>query len=155
MKILAFSDIHRDREFAQALVDASSDADVLIGAGDFATRGEGAPGVLTILGEVKIPTIVVSGNHDSAAELEAFCKAWAQGHFLQGSDVTIDGVSFFGLGREIPRFNHSPWNEYMSEAEAASILASAGQYDILVTHTPPHGHVDIEVDDDHKGGTRW
>jgi Icc-related predicted phosphoesterase len=151
MKILAFSDIHRDTRFARKLVGASSDADILIGAGDFATRGEGASDVLSILSEVKTPTIIVSGNHDSAEELENFCQGWTHGHFLQGDGVTFDGVSFFGLGREIPRFNHSPWNEYMGEYEARLILANADPYDVLVTHTPPHGHVDTEVDDDHSG----
>lgn len=152
MKILAFSDIHRNTEFAHELVGASSGADVLVGAGDFATRGEGASDVLAILADINVPTIIVAGNHDSAAELKEFCHNSADFHFLHGRGVSLGGVSFFGLGCEIPHFNRSKWNEYMSEAEARTILASADPYDVLVTHTPPNGHVDVEVDDDHKGG---
>ncbi len=151
MKILACSDIHRNRDFTHDLVAASREADVLVCAGDFATRGEGAKDVLTVLKDAQAPTVIVSGNHDSARELEEFCSNWAPGHFLHGTGLMLDGVSFFGLGCEIPRFNHSPWNEYLSEDEAGAMLASANPYDVLVTHTPPHGHVDTEVDDDHNG----
>ena len=41
MRVLAFSDLHRDQDAARAIVAASVEADVVIGAGDFATRREG------------------------------------------------------------------------------------------------------------------
>lgn len=152
MKILAFSDIHRNTRCAQQLVEASKNADVLVGAGDFATRGEGALDVLAILAKVTIPAIIVPGNHDSIAGLLQFCQGWKTGYLLHGSGLVLGGVSFFGLGCEIPRYNQRSWNEYLSEAEAAAILSKADPFDVLITHTPPLGHVDVEVDDDHNGG---
>ena len=38
VKFLCFSDLHRDAAAAKKIVDLSSDADIVIGAGDFATR---------------------------------------------------------------------------------------------------------------------
>ena len=41
MRLLAFSDLHRDLGRAESLVERSADADVVIGAGDFASVHEG------------------------------------------------------------------------------------------------------------------
>ena len=41
MKLLAFSDLHRDLDAAAALVERSSDADLVVAAGDFASIHEG------------------------------------------------------------------------------------------------------------------
>lgn len=151
MKILACSDIHRNTDFTHELVIASRKADVLVCAGDIATRGEGTKDILTILKDAQAPTVIVSGNHDSASALAELCADWTNSYYLHGTGITLDGVSFFGLGGEVPRFNHSSWNEYLSEDEAKTLLAAADPYDILVTHTPPQGHVDTEVDDTHSG----
>ena len=56
MKILAFSDLHRDVEAACRIVEASVEADVIVGAGDFATGGEGASDTLGVLRAVKFPS---------------------------------------------------------------------------------------------------
>ena len=41
VRILAFSDLHRDLDQAASLVEMSGEADVVIGAGDFASIHEG------------------------------------------------------------------------------------------------------------------
>ena len=41
MRLLAFSDLHRDLDQAGSLVERSSEADVVIAAGDFASVHEG------------------------------------------------------------------------------------------------------------------
>ena len=42
MKILAFSDLHLDEAAADAILAVADRADIVIGAGDFAQRREGA-----------------------------------------------------------------------------------------------------------------
>ena len=44
MRLLAFSDLHRDRDQASALTRLAKDADVVIGAGDFGSFRIGLPG---------------------------------------------------------------------------------------------------------------
>ncbi len=76
MKILAFSDLHRDRAAAEAIVSASADADLVIGAGDFATMGLGYDDTLEPLRKLRAPLVVVAGNHDSLDALRTACADW-------------------------------------------------------------------------------
>ncbi len=151
MKILAFSDIHQNKDVAKAIVESGSHADVIVGAGDFATCGQGASDTIDILKHSSVPVIIVAGNHDSLSELKALCADWPLVHFLHGDAVEIKSVVFFGLGGEIPPRNNAHWNEDLSEENAALILSKSQKYDVLVTHTPPVGHVDVEEDGVHDG----
>ena len=151
MKILAFSDIHRDTEAARSIVAASTDADVLVGAGDFANRGQGAGEIIEILRTANRPTVLVSGNHDNSEELQHLCSGWPQGHFLNAQPVTLANITFFGLGGEIPQRNAAEWNEAISEEEASKALACCPSNAILVTHMPPFGHADLQRDGTHDG----
>ena len=105
----------RDRVIAQRIVAASADADVLVGAGDFAMRGIGLSDTLDILKGVRVPLIVVSGNHDNSKELRQACEAASMLRYLDGDGATFGGVTFFGIGREIPFQKNAPWSESYSE----------------------------------------
>ena len=111
MKILAFSDLHRNTEAAREIVDASRDADVVVGAGDFATQGVGLSDTIDMLRAVTAPMVLVAGNHDDLNELRDACRISDTVHVLHGDAVTIGGISFFGLGFEIPAGTRDePWN---------------------------------------------
>lgn len=151
MKVLAFSDLHRDTAAAQHIVDSSSDADILIGAGDFATFGIGATDTLDILKTCTCPVIIVHGNHDDPETLRTFCADWENGHYLQGAAIKIGGHTIFGLGGEIPSRNTAPWNSSHTETDAAQMLETCPAGAILVTHTPPHGVADVQTDGTQEG----
>ena len=151
MKILAFSDLHRDAEATRAIVAASSDADVLVGAGDFANRGQGAAEIIGILRTADMPTVLVSGNHDNSDELRDLCSGWPQGYFLNAQPVTLGNITFFGLGGEIPQRNNAEWNEAISEEEASKALTACPNNAILITHMPPFGHADLQRNGTHDG----
>ena len=76
MRLLCFSDLHRDAKTAEQLVERSSQADVVIGAGDFATRRMGLSDTIDVLKGIEIPTLLVPGNGESYEELEAACRDW-------------------------------------------------------------------------------
>ncbi len=151
MKILAFSDLHRDAEAARTIVASSADADVLVGAGDFANRGQGAAEIIEILRTANTPTVLISGNHDNSDELQNLCSRWPQGYFLNAQPVTLANITFFGLGGEIPQRNNAEWNEAISEEEASKALACCPNNAILITHMPPFGHADLQRDGTHDG----
>lgn len=151
MRILAFSDLHRDIAAAEKIAEASIEADVLVGAGDFGTRGEGTLDTLKILREANKPIVLVSGNHDESSTLRDYCADWDLGHYLHGADWTHEGRTFFGLGSEIPKRNEADWNESMSEEKAGEYLKSCLTGSILVTHTPPQGTADLQKDGTHEG----
>ena len=153
MKILAFSDLHLDRDVAQKLVHASDQADVVVGAGDFAVRQRGLSQVMAVLEQIKKPTVLVPGNHDDLNELKAVCATWSSVHILHGNGTRIGGQEFFGLGYEAPRSSFESWNRFLTEAEAARMLAPCVNGSILVTHAPPYGVADEQANGTHEGST--
>lgn len=151
MRILAFSDLHRDRRAARSIVDASGRADILVGAGDFANCGVGLADCIEILALSRAPVVLVPGNHEPYGELVDLCADIPHIFVLHGGGVTLGGVRFFGLGGEIPSRNDAAWNQALPEETAAEILSRADAFDILVTHTPPFGCADLQRDGSHEG----
>lgn len=151
MRILAFSDLHRNRDTAQAILQASQGADVVVGAGDFATKGVGLSDTIDVLRDLAVPTIFVAGNHDSLTELREACRGCEAIHVLHGEEVTIAGVPFFGLGFEIPPGRDEPWNQRLGEVEAGKLLGKCPKGAILVTHSPPFGLADVQATGAHEG----
>jgi Icc-related predicted phosphoesterase len=151
MRILAFSDLHRNKDIAQEILRASHEADVVVGAGDFATKGVGLSETIDVLRSITVPTIFVAGNHDSLAELQDACRGRDTIHVLHGEGVTIAGIAFFGLGFETPPGRNEPWNQSMGEVEAAKALTKCPKGAILVTHSPPFGVADVQTTGVHEG----
>ena len=137
MRILAFSDLHRDRQAARAIVAASVEADVVIGAGDFDTKREGLMDTLDILRNSPAPMIFVHGNHDDADAVEAACKAQDHWHYLQGNECAIGDQVFFGIGGEIPASSTQDWNTTMDEDGAMRLLRECPVGAVLISHSPP------------------
>ena len=142
MKLLLFSDLHRDKGAARSLAERSGEADVLIGAGDFAVMRNGIDDVLAILKEVDKPAVLVPGNGESDVELREACAGWPLAHVLHGEGVTLEGVPFYGIGGGIPVTPFGEWSFDLTEDEAAALLAGCPQDAVLVSHSPPYGHVD-------------
>ena len=137
-----FSDVHCDLGAARSLVERSVDADVLVCAGDLAMMREGLQPVVDVLAEAAAPTVLVAGNGESAEELAAACAGWPQAHVLHGSGCDIGGVSFWGLGGGVPVTPFGAWSFDLSEEEADKLLEDCPDDAVLVSHSPPFGHVD-------------
>lgn len=147
MKIVAFSDLHRNVAVARAVVEAARDVDVVVGAGDFATRAMGAQDVFAVLRELVCPFVFVHGNHDDLSDM----VAWEGAHSLHGTGVVIAGVPFFGVGGETPVTNAAPWNQGQAEADMAQLLTGCPEGAVLVTHAPPLGVCDAQPGEAHEG----
>jgi len=142
MRLLVFSDLHRDRDATRSLVERSAEADVLIGAGDFAVMRHGIDDVIEILREVDKPVVLVPGNGESDVELREACAGWSSAHVLHGESVTLEEVPFFGIGGGIPVTPFGEWSFDLTEGEGNAMLAGCPNNGVLVSHSPPHGHVD-------------
>lgn len=140
MKILAFSDLHHARRRAETLVEASSEADLVIGAGDFCNMREGLPEAMNLLGGIKAPMVVVPGNAESADELHDAAHAGTT--VLHGSGTEIDGLRFFGLGYGVPVTPFGAWSCDLTEEFAADLLARCEAADVMILHSPPKGIAD-------------
>ena len=152
LKILAFSDLHRDKKLAKEIVYHSRYSDVVVGAGDFAMCGKGISNTLDILKTITVPAIIIAGNHETMADFRWATSDWNQCWLLHGNSVEIKGVRFFGLGGEVPRTMDENWNNFCDEDNAAEYLAHCPDKAVLVTHAPPFGtHTDIAVNGTHVG----
>ena len=107
MRLLAFSDLHRDLDQAATLVEMSADADVVIGAGDFASVHEGLEETIAALAAISTPTILVPGNNETIEALREAASDWEAATVLHGEAAKIEGTEFFGLGAGIPV---TPWD---------------------------------------------
>jgi Icc-related predicted phosphoesterase len=150
MKLLAFSDLHRDLGQAARLVELSAQADVVIGAGDFASVHEGLDETIGALATIEKPTVLVPGNNETEDALREAASHWGSATVLHGDGATIEGVEFYGLGAGVPV---TPWEwSFDLDDEAASAkLAGCPAGAVLVLHSPPQGHCDANGSGDHFG----
>ena len=150
MKILAFSDLHRDLDQAQKLVAQSAEADVVIAAGDFASIHEGLEETIDALRPIDQPTVLVPGNNETEDALRSACEGWDEANVLHGGSVDLEGHLFFGLGAGVPT---TPWDWSfdLDEDEAASALSKCPRGAVMVLHSPPLGHCDRSGSGDELG----
>jgi uncharacterized protein len=150
VKLLAFSDVHRDLDQAARLAEQSSAADVVIAAGDFASIHEGLQETIDALKPISVPTVLVPGNNETEEALRAACEGWEAATVLHGQGAEIDGTQFFGLGAGVP-ITPWDWSFDLDEEQAAERLATCPEGAVLVVHSPPKGHCDTSSDGDHLG----
>lgn len=150
MKLLAFSDLHRDLGQAAELVVMSAEADVVIGAGDFASVHKGLDETIDVLAAIETPTVLVPGNNETEGALREAAASWNAATVLHGGGTAIGGIEFFGLGAGIP-VTPWEWSFDLDDAAAGSMLEPCPQSAVLVLHSPPQGHCDANGSGDHFG----
>jgi Icc-related predicted phosphoesterase len=141
MRLLAFSDLHRDLDRAASLVERSAGADVVIGAGDFASVHRGLEETIAALAGISTPTVLVPGNNETDQALREACEDWLAATVLHGDGVELDGRAFFGLGAGVP-VTPWDWSFDLTEEEADDKLESCPGGAVMVLHSPPKGHLD-------------
>ena len=150
MRLLAFSDLHRDLDQAAELERMCGDADVVVGAGDFASIHEGLEETIEALAAISVPTLLVPGNNETEDSLREAAAGWDAATVLHGDTAEVGGVEFFGLGAGVP-VTPWDWSFDLSDDEAAELLAECPDEAVLIVHSPPLGHVDESSSGDHLG----
>lgn len=150
MKLLAFSDLHRDLGQAATLVEMSAEADVVIGAGDFASVHEGLDETIAALAAIETPTILVPGNNETEDALREAAAGWSTATVLHGGGTSVDGVEFYGLGAGIP-VTPWGWSFDLDDESATEMLVACPEGAVLVLHSPPQGHCDSNGSGGHFG----
>ena len=152
MRILAFSDLHRDLDQAAKLVGMAAEADVVIGAGDFASVHEGLEETIGALAAIETPTVLVPGNNETEDALREAASDWQAAIVLHGDGTAIDSTEFYGLGAGVP-VTPWDWSFDLDDEAAAAMLAGCPEEAVLVLHSPPQGHCDANGAGDHFGST--
>lgn len=153
MKFLLFSDVHQNKRHCQKLVEMAQEVDMVIGAGDFGSFHVGVKGTVQLLSAIDKPSIVVPGNAETYEELQEACEAWPQAHVLHGNGVKIDGIDFYGIGGGIPVTPFGDWSYDFTEEEASELLRDCPEGAVLVSHSPPHGILDLSSRGERLGST--
>jgi len=141
VKILAFSDLHCDLEQGARLVEMAAEADVVIGAGDFASVHKGLEETVGALAAIETPTVLVPGNNETVDALRAAVDGWNAATVLHGEGTAIDGTEFYGLGGGIP-VTPWDWSFDLEDEEATEMLSGCPEGAVLVLHSPPKDHCD-------------
>src|SRR5919201_3635400 len=131
MRLLAFSDVHRDDRQARRLAERAGDVDVVLAAGDFASVHRGLEKVIDMLVVIETPTVLVPGNNETDAALREACGGWSAAHVLHGEGLEIDGLPFFGLGGGVP-VTPWDWSFDLTEEQATELLADCPSGCVLV-----------------------
>jgi len=141
MRLLAFSDLHRDLDRAARLVERSEEVDAVLAAGDFASVHEGLEETIAALSPISKPTLLVPGNNETEEALREACAGWTAATVLHGEATEVDGTTFFGLGAGVP-VTPWDWSFDLSEQEAGAKLTGCPDGAVMVLHSPPKDHVD-------------
>ncbi len=103
MRLLAFSDLHRDLDQAAELVEMSAEADIVVGAGDFASVHEGLQETIDALAAISAPTLLVPGNNETEDALREAAAGWSAATVLHGEATEVDGVDLLRARRRESR----------------------------------------------------
>jgi Icc-related predicted phosphoesterase len=139
VRLLAFSDLHCDLDAAARLVELAGEADAVAGVGDFASVHSGLEETLAALRPIEKPLLLVPGNNETEDALRAAAGSWST--VLHGQEAQVGGVRFFGLGAGVP-VTPWDWSFDLTEEAAAGMLAACPKDAVLLSHSPPKGHVD-------------
>jgi Icc-related predicted phosphoesterase len=134
MKIQVFSDIHNDLRALER--NASVEADLYFAAGDLVSWARGLPACGEVLKPLGKKLYVIPGNHESAADIAAFCNDFGFENFHEGV-FERDGIQFAGLGYSNPTPFNTP-GEYSEDDIEARLAKFEGLNPfVLVCHAPP------------------
>jgi Icc-related predicted phosphoesterase len=128
----------------------SAEADVVIGAGDFASVHKGLDETIDALAAIETPTVLVPGNNETEGALCEAIVDWSAATVLHGSGTEIDRTAFYGLGAGIP-VTPWEWSFDLDDDAASSMLEACPKGAVLVLHSPPQGHCDANGSGDHFG----
>jgi uncharacterized protein len=134
MKILAFVDTHGSVAAFKRIKELTEKAkpEIMVCAGDVSIFGQNLDMIMQRYSSLKIPLLVIHGNHESEDEMKASCSLFNNVHFIHKKTVEQDGFTFVGYGgggfaQKDPRFNTFSDN----------IKHKLDKPIILVIHGPP------------------
>lgn len=150
MKLWFISDTHNQHE----LLKVPSDVDAVLHCGDESDSGNAwlnepeARKFFQWYSSLDIPTkIFVPGNHSTAVEQGVVCASeYPAIHFLIHEQIQWKGLTIFG-SPYTPMFFDWAYMKPRSELDAVWQTIPGG-IDILITHGPPKGVLDITKDMD-------
>jgi len=150
MILYAVADIHGKKENLDRIERTVRERtpDVLVAAGDVATRRDALP-VLERLDGLSIPVLLVRGNMDPP-DLDLLAGPYRCIESLHRREVAVEGMSFAGISGTLP----IPFRTRVSLREKndwTDLASRVRRETILVAHPPPLGILDRAFGMFHSG----
>jgi uncharacterized protein len=144
-RALVFSDLHNDVRALEKLMEI--EADYYFAAGDLVSWARGLDKMGEAMQRRAGRVYVLPGNHESEADIAAFCQRFGFTNF-HGASFAAGGVHWAGLGYSSPTPFDTP-GEY-TEAEMEAHLSQFAHLRplVMVCHAPP---LATELDRVHDG----
>ena len=148
MRVVCISDTHERHDQI-----ALPDGDLLICAGDVTANGNLAALDRFARWMQRQPhehKVLIAGNHDWCFERDGASLLPPDIIYLQDSGTAIDGLRIWGSPWQ-PRFYDWAFNLDRGPQLAAKWALIPADTDILITHGPPHGTLDLTPRGDRAG----
>src|SRR6266404_1914892 len=156
INIVALSDthcMHYDKRLGLGTSFISNTNNILIHAGDWGVRGSMGEvhhfsDFLEYYSDFYKAIIFISGNHDKEAQnhpdiFKSYFKDLKNVYYLQDSSCEIEGIKFWGSPWTIQY--HGGFNKTREQLQTHWDIIPEDT-DVLVTHSPPYGIMDIAKD---------
>lgn len=136
MKILAFTDIHEDKEKIDQIIKKSKDVDILIDCGDFTWFGNDTRGIISKIAKTGKPFFLIHGNHEDPNEVQEIYDEFDNVKFIHDKLITIGNLQIFGHGGG--GFSHEDKRLEVISKKVKLNLNSNKKL-IYINHAPPYG----------------
>ncbi len=145
MRLVLLSDTHARHH----KIPVVPDGDILLHAGDLTNHGE-LPDVEHFNGWLgRLPhrhKVVIAGNHDFCFEHDPSArKLFTNAYYLQDEMLELEGLKIYGSPWQ-PRFCDWAFNVDRGPKLAAIWAQIPDDTDVLITHGPPLGQLDVTYD---------
>ena len=137
MKLFHLSDTHGCHRQLKEL----SESDILIHSGDFTMTGSESEAIDFMNWFCDLPhkhKIFICGNHDECLYGANIDGLDNNVHYLNNSEIEIDGIKFFGIPLFMGDSMYGKQNRFYEKIPVDT--------NVLITHCPPYGILDFDDD---------
>ena len=137
MKILAFSDLHSDKNKLKALIQKieKENPDIIISAGDITNFSRNLKEIISEFKKIKKILLIIPGNHETAKQIEEISDN-KQIISIHKRSFEINNVIFLGYGTG--GFSKKE-EEFENISKRFIKTIKKGSKIVLITHAPPYG----------------
>jgi len=136
MKILAFTDLHEDKEKIDQIIKKAKYVDILIDCGDFTWFGNKTREVITKIAKTEKPFFLIHGNHENPNEVQKISDEFDNVKFIHDKLITVGDIQIFGHGGG--GFSYEDKKLEVVSKKVKLNLDSSKKL-IYINHAPPYG----------------
>jgi len=141
MKILAFTDSHGSLKAIKEIKKKvkKNKVDLIICAGDMTIFGNQIETIIKEISKIKLPTLILHGNHEGIEELRNECKKYKNITFFHKKNIKLKDkegtINFLGWGGGGFSEYDKSFDKFIKKIKKD---IKKNERIVLVTHAPPH-----------------